>query len=789
MREKLYLESDSSFFRRFVLLPIIVLLMVVGFVLSAVVFLSLSHVMFYGFNEQSLADLGHFWLSCLTRPQRLWEAYAEWFYVFRLAAAYHKLVPASFMPLLGPLLFIGATVWAYVKSPSSFKLWYRLKNHYAKFEDVQKMGILNGTLFALGRFQNQVLRLCRPLSVFVWGGEGLGKSSCVSLPSVLESDDTCLAVADSTGILAKYSSGYRSRLGKVFYFNWGLTDVPEKGEFWPRWNPVSPKDLPVRGEGRLAYIKMLVSCLFPSEKHNFWEKISQTALEGLLLFYVSKIEQAMANDYFLSGLLEKGRIAKEDRELLQSYYRAMNPELAAPALKALESGKLTLDNYLPVGSWENVSESWRGKEFCLPMFADCLMQRYFAITQEDEEKAAVGGFKVMLGEFIKEAQVFGYDRRAIQVMQQLYYMTRKQRRIIFTMLMAPLTVFRKSTIRSRTSLSDFSLNQLRGICEDGSWRVTTLYTVADAVKSSGFMSRFLIDMLIAHNLRPRSEEGPFALAFVLDDFERLPKLSKLAAGLTQGPELRMSFLMLTDGLHLIQNKYGMEELEDIIGNSSVKLMMAEDKRRMSEHFNKLAVYGTRSVQIPAVDAGAFYKVKKGLADANYYHRIARDLMNHPKTVSFDKSHYLLLVEGFYHLPVNISSNNFLRDGKLKSKAACGACYILDETLAAQRNVQDVDAPDLIAVLQEGGINIEKEEDVDIYLEDKYDEVVETLEEDSDVQTVWAEEISNRWNSAPSAAENPQDLRVKNDDWWLDEEAFKTADSDNANPFESLNETN
>ena len=51
------------------------------------------------------------------------------------------------------------------------------------------------------------------------------------------------------------------------------------------------------------------------------------------------------------------------------------------------------------------------------------------------------------------------------------------------MLMAPLTVFRKSTIRSRTSLSDFSLNQLRGICEDGSWRVTTLYTVAGAISA------------------------------------------------------------------------------------------------------------------------------------------------------------------------------------------------------------------------------------------------------------------------------------------------------------------
>lgn len=102
MREKLYLESESSFFRRFVLLPIIVLLMVVGFVLSAVVFLSLSHVMFYGFNEQSLADLGHFWLSCLTRPGKgCGRLMPSGFTFSGLAAAYHKLVPASFMPLLG----------------------------------------------------------------------------------------------------------------------------------------------------------------------------------------------------------------------------------------------------------------------------------------------------------------------------------------------------------------------------------------------------------------------------------------------------------------------------------------------------------------------------------------------------------------------------------------------------------------------------------------------------------------------------------------------------------------
>lgn len=783
MKEKLYIENECSSWQSLFWLLMVIISAVLGLFLAGMVFFSISHFMFYGINDSSISVIEEFWLASVTNPLKLWDAYVDWFYVFWAAVKFKKLVLASFVPLLGPALVVGVTIAVYVKSPSSFKLWYCLKKHYARMEDVQKMGILKGMYYLLGQFQHQLLRLQKPLSVFVWGAEGMGKSSCVSLPSVLDTDNASLVVADSTGSLAKYSSGYRSRLGEVFYFNWSLTDIPEKGEFWPRWNAVSPKDLPEKGEGRLAYIKLLVKCLFPLQKDNYWEHSSQTALEGLLLYFVSKIELAMANDYFLSELLEKGKIAKDDRALLESYYQGMDEEIALPARKALAAGKLTLDNYLPVGSWENVPESWRGKEFCLPMFADCLMQRYFAITQEDEQKAAVGGFKVMLGEFIKEAQVFGYDKRAVQVMQQLYYLTRKQRRIIFTMLMAPLTVFRKSNIRARTSLSDFSLKQIRGIRKEGDWRVTTLYTVADAVKSAGIMSRFLLDMLIAVNLRQYPEVGPFPIAFILDDFERLPKLAMLTTGITQGSETRMSFMMLTDGLRLIQTKYGKEELEDIISNSSIKLMMAENRQRMSEHFNKLAVYGTRSVQIPAVDGGGFYKVKKGLADANYYRRIAKDLLSHSKTVKFDKAHYLLLVEGFYHLPVNIKAQNFIRDNKLKSKAACGASYLLSEEIAAARNIQDVDTPDLIAVLREGGISIEKEEEVDTYLEDKYDEVADVLEDNSDVKAVWAEEISTRWNSSPAEAEPQEKLRVKNADWWLEEEAFAVKESGNVNPFE------
>ncbi len=201
--------------------------------------------------------------------------------------------------------------------------------------------------------------------------------------------------------------------------------------------------------------------------------------------------------------------------------------------------------------------------------------------------------------------------------------------------------------------------------------------------------------------------------------------------------------------------------------------MAENPRRMSEHFNKLAVYGTRTVQIPAEDTGAFYKVKKGLADANYYRRIARDILTHPKSVKFDNAHYLLLVAGYYHLPVNIQANNFLRDDKLKSRAACGANYLLDSALVAERNIQDVDTPDLIAVLREGGINIEKEEEVDIYLEDRYDEVAESLAENPDAEILTKADVPE---------EKEEKLRVKSDDWWLAEDAFAVKPSGNANPF-------
>lgn len=754
------------------------------FYISGILFLSLAHLIHYGFSKENIYHIGGFILKLSTQPLFLFTAYKEWLDTFWLGYRFSQLTGAILLPLFPILLFFLIVFGTYVKSPYSFNLWFRLNNHYARFDDVRLMGLLDGFMAVLGKFQGNVLRLGKCLSIFVWGAPGLGKTTTVAIPSILESDGAGLLAIDCSGALAKYTSGYRSRLGNVFYFNWNLTDNPAKGEFWPRWNPLSDKDMPPKGHERDRYIAGIARYLLPQDKDNYWEKMACIAMEGLLQFFSCKISQACTNDYFLSELLDRKKLNQEDKDVLLSYYGLMPGEYADKAIENLLNDTLTIDNYLPVGSWENVPAVWQGKEFSLAMFADYLIQRYFTIMQEDANQD-VGGWKIMLGELLKEASFFGYSPRALQVMQHLYYLSRKQRKIIFTIMLGPLAVFRKNSIRERTSASDISLKQVRGMkTPDGQWAPSSVYTVSDN-RASAFMVKFFADMIIETGLKKREEQAPLPLLAVMDDFERLPNFKMLHEGLTHGAAEEMSFLLLTDGVKNIQANYGVEGLEEIISNTSYKLMFAENNLRLSEHFNRLAIYGTKSVQIPSIDTGAFYKVKKGLADANYYHRIAQGLMTKSKAFEVKKGQHLLLAEGFYHLPVRVNSMFFLKDDNLKAKAALGASYLLGETFVAKREPQDMETPHLLDVLHESGIAVENENDIDKYLEGKYDEMVEDIQDAKDQSSALAEDLSMRWKSHGSSESPKKKVKISEDDkdWWLEEDSFSVGENSSANPFE------
>ena len=144
-----------------------------------------------------------------------------------------------------------------------------------------------------------------------------------------------------------------------------MLDKPESGEIWPRWNPFSDGNLPPKGLERDHYLLWIARYIAGGKDENYWSKLAGIALEGLLQFYVSKTEQASANDYFLGKLLDNGKLSAEDRDILLSYYALMPEEYSAPAIDNLQNNRLTIDNYLPVGSWGKYSARLAGKGILL----------------------------------------------------------------------------------------------------------------------------------------------------------------------------------------------------------------------------------------------------------------------------------------------------------------------------------------------------------------------------------------------------------------------------------------
>lgn len=89
------------------------------------------------------------------------------------------------------------------------------------------------------------------------------------------------------------------------------------------------------------------------------------------------------------------------------------------------------------------------------------------------------------------------------------------------------------------------------------------------------------------------------------------KIKALREGLSRGPRMKTSFLLLCNSLHNIENIYSKETLEDFVSNTNYKIIMAEDSQKLSRQLNKLAIFGTKSVQIPADKKGLLSGGKGG----------------------------------------------------------------------------------------------------------------------------------------------------------------------------------
>ena len=717
------------------------------------------------------------WAQFFYQPTYVFELYQYWWNMVLMSERHLAMNLILMVPMLVPFVIIIAIISAFFSRNYSFKLWYVLNHHFAKDKDIKKMGIDDGKFLVLGKFDEKILSLNEPQSVLCLGEMGTGKTSSVAIPSVLRSDEACIVAVDMSGLLPKYTAGYRAGLGKIFYYNWDLLDDPEKKLFYPRWNPLDKANLPNDGDEKEAYLARIAGYLVDvddAEKDNYWNILAHTIIEAFLGYWTAKVNQAKANDYFLGKIVAKQRLVKDEKDILLSYYLQMPVTEAKQAMDNLADETLDKDNYLPVGSWAGIDERWIGHEACFAAIVDWMIDNY--MTAHDEHSKDWQGW---LEGLLREAVLFGYGKSVIDGLKQFLQLSPKQRQIAFAWALKPFRIFTNQAIRERTNGNDFNIRDIHGIYDDETKRVKpiTIYSLANTQASKILNQMFLNEMIYCNLHR---QDTPMALPTILmlDDVGHNLRLKNLKDMLMNGQAKKISALLLCNSLSLVENKYSREELECLVMNTAYKIIKAPDNQKLSKQLDKLAALATKSVQIPQNRDGDWKQRGKYFANAYYFHRLALDF-NVSKNLQVDTRNYqIVLAEGFYHRPVLAENIFFAEDDNLRKLAVWDTDYNLSESEINKKTPFMLETPKFAEVFDQKDLGVEDLVELDQYMNIVFDEVKLKIDADKKSAKARANEIS----SAKHIDKEHQKSQQSAKDWWLEEDAFKVYEKEDKNPF-------
>lgn len=556
----------------------------------------------------------------------------------------------------------------------------------ATLEDIKKMGLLDGFMMVLGYFKKKPLMMNECLSALCVAPPGTGKTQGVVLPTIFDCTNVSMIINDPKPELKQNSSAYRASIGPTFIMNWAGQDDPERGIYYPSWNPLSPEHVPFNPEERDLYIDSICKVLVPdntsSSADPHWQITGRAGLSGLIQFIVSKVERAKADDYFYSRIAS-GTFDAEDAVVLGDYYLAMiNDPNAYAAHALLQRGELNAINYVHIGTWANIPDAWRGREASLSMILDWLNASQIAIAQQMEERRRQGDQMVMMADPMKdlfqdavnEARQYAYAHRAVLELTQLANTPDKERGSIISTMLSGLAIFRNAAVRNRTSHSDFHFSDLRGLRDprDGKIKPVTVYLSINMVDAqalnpiTGIFIELMSSFLLANapeQFRNGEQLGPYPVLFVLDE---MPKMQKLDA-VIQGPDLgrgqKISYLIIGQDLHQIQEKYGADAAATIISTTAAKVVMRQNDPDTARRFSDMMGY----------------KMKISTKDGK--DSTSEELLYTPMDImKLADNKQLVIFQGWYHRPIEADKQMAFKDPRLAGYMAMGEAPPLPEFL-------------------------------------------------------------------------------------------------------------
>ncbi len=595
----------------------------------AIISMPLGYLIGNGISRDTLGEVSKFIQTIFNSPGYLFSRYWHW---IKQISNYHGVFSFSlWLPIL-PLISLpfGLIIGA-ASNPYRFQSNIHGSARIAELKDIKKMGLLDGFCMVIGKYKGHLLMMKETLSTLCCAPPGTGKTAGVVIPTIFNSHGMSIVVNDPKPELCFSTTGARAKDGPVFVINWGAEDNPAEGVYYPSWNPLSPNALPAPGPDRDMYVDSMCNILVEDPKGGadpHWSKTGRAALTGFIHFIASKCERARANDYFI-GRVYEGKLDEEDKRVLEGYYLEMRDPMSARAIQDLHNDSLTIDNYLPIGTWSLLPEKWIGHESCLAMILEWITESQIKQSQEikrrldegDQMAAMADPMRDMLEEAIDEARRFGYSPRCIVELSQLSSMPDKERGSVLSTGFSGIGIFKNSAVVSRTSFSDLHFKDLRGMKDPvtGEWKPISVYLSVNQVdaRALGVISGTFIELMSSYLIanppkfqnKTDGQMGPFPTLFVLDEFPQMPKLKAIIDGPAVGRGQKVSYLLIGQDLGQISGKYGKDDLETVISTTACKVILSQNNEQTAQRFSKMI--GNKTVQTSSYSKTEGISFQKG----------------------------------------------------------------------------------------------------------------------------------------------------------------------------------
>jgi type IV secretion system protein VirD4 len=574
-----------------------------------------------GVSIASLDWVARYFASLPDHPAYWLDAYRQW-----VGGGFARgRLPTSL--LLPPGLALACLALAAALNPHKPIDAIHGSARWADSRDVRRMKLFRGVVVVLGRWRHRRLKLPETLSALCIAPPGTGKTVSVVVPTILDGDEVSMIVNDVKPELHRITSGHRRSLGPVFKLDWAAVDDPARGIIRARWNPLSPKSLPPPGPERDLHIDRLCTILVPDPQGGadpHWSRKGRAALAGLTHYIVCKAE---------------------------------------------------------AGNGAGLPARWHGAEPSFPMLLDWLTEASLAAGEavealkKNDPNAVFGADPVrdMLMGAVAEVRQGSYAHRAVLELTQLANTPDRERGSVLSTMDAGLAVFKNEAVRQRTTCSDFSFADLRGMPDprSGRMRPVTVYLCVNQQDAralsvvTGLFVEALSAWLIAHP--PGGGLGPYPALFVLDEFPQMPKLQALIDGPAVGRGQKVSYLLIGQDFAQIEDKYGKNGLETLMSTTAAKIVLPLNNEVVAKRFSEMVGQFTHEGESKSRTYG-FSKQANPFA-TNITKSLAGVALIQPADLmSMPSGSQILIYQSFANRPVKLKSPAYYADSALRRRA-------------------------------------------------------------------------------------------------------------------------